>query len=240
MKLEDLLSAPTFIINLDRSKERLERTTERIRKEGFTNVQRFAATDGTDTAQLNETWRQVFGKDAKSIAMHPDLRNYPGAQGCLLSHMRLWRSIVDQRLPLVNIFEDDIYFHPQFATLAAKCCAETPREFHLLYLGCIFFIRSTSFVVCEPAYTTSSYTITLAGAHRLLALFTARERYHQLHTCDGVLITTPLLSLIWYNWNLPEDHDTNRWNDLCNATDGLPRIYGLVKQDLYSFPSLIR
>jgi GR25 family glycosyltransferase involved in LPS biosynthesis len=50
----------------------------------------------------------------------------PGEIGCFLSHRRIWQWIVDQQIPQLLIFEDDIAFLPNFAETLAFAQQHAP------------------------------------------------------------------------------------------------------------------
>jgi glycosyl transferase family 25 len=111
------------LINLDRSVDRLAEFRRVNAHLG--SVERVAAVDGGSV----DRQRLV---DAGTLA--PDLAYTPGAIGCALSHIGLWRMAMDRRQPL-TVAEDDAIFHLQFDILAASVIATLPMDWDLVLWG---------------------------------------------------------------------------------------------------------
>jgi glycosyl transferase, family 25 len=113
----------TYLINLDRSADRLAEF-RRINAH-LAAVERVAAVDGAsvDRQQL---------VNAGIIAS--DLGYAPGALGCALSHVGLWRMAADHAEP-ITVAEDDAIFHAQFDRLAAGIMAMLPANWDLVLWG---------------------------------------------------------------------------------------------------------
>jgi GR25 family glycosyltransferase involved in LPS biosynthesis len=86
-----------FVINLDRSKERLKNCLEQSTKYNF-KLERFSAVDGSKL------------KDEEIKDVHPICRNFLCTNsmiGCGLSHYYLLKKIVDENIQTALILEDD-------------------------------------------------------------------------------------------------------------------------------------
>lgn len=128
---QDLLSAPAFVINLDRRPERWESSRRQIEWAGFTDVRRWSAFDGA-TGNVRESLHR-FGID--QLADREHFLNLPGAQGCAVSQLNLLQHIIGQGYPRACIFEDDIRFSRWWHQLAPAFLSRTPRNCDLIFLG---------------------------------------------------------------------------------------------------------
>lgn len=88
---------------------------------------RFDAVDGIDHAAALRTWREL---GVRYVSQHPkQLRSF-GALACTLSHLRLLRWQVQNRVPLVVALEDDVQIvnATRFALLACHGAKYMHRE----------------------------------------------------------------------------------------------------------------
>lgn len=90
-----------LLINLERSKKRLEKSAELLGVIGQ-DFERIGAVDGT----------QLRDKEVEQIYSFDDKDSYykrlnKGEIGCYLSHKKTWQKIVDERLDFAVILEDD-------------------------------------------------------------------------------------------------------------------------------------
>jgi GR25 family glycosyltransferase involved in LPS biosynthesis len=162
----------------------------------------------------------------------------------MLSHLNIWKHIIESDVPIANVFEDDIMFHPEWNTLQQTFYDETPKDFHILYLGSKHYSENTNHIQTSPVYCTHAYTITNNGARVLYNMLVNDPR--GVSTIDGhirkymnyiqaMLPNEKIRPLMWYAWNatghpcmeadMPADF---KW-----------RNAGLVFQD-YVWPSFIQ
>ena len=113
----------TFVINLDRSPQKLAEF-ERANRAAL-GFERFAAIDGLSLSQAALV--------ADGIA-HADLDYTPGAMGCALSHIALWKRAVERAQPL-TICEDDAVFNKDFARFSTEAVAKLAGKFDLILWG---------------------------------------------------------------------------------------------------------
>ena len=60
----------------------------------------------------------------------------PGEIGCILSHRNLWTTIVQQRIPITLVLEDDaIRLDPQFLEITQTLVSKLPTDWDILLLG---------------------------------------------------------------------------------------------------------
>jgi GR25 family glycosyltransferase involved in LPS biosynthesis len=165
---QTVLAAPAFVINLDARPDRLEATTEELRRAGFTDVRRFPAVDASRPNELVRAW-SACGLPPFA-AWDKKFQTMPGKQGCFLSHLALWQMMVDDDLPLACVFEDDVQFHHHWRELAPTYFGFTPRDYDILYLGSQIEVPGAGLVRRVPVYCTHAYLITNAGARKLRSL----------------------------------------------------------------------
>ena len=224
---DDLLKAPTFLINLDRYPERRRICTERITAAGFTNVQRFPAIDGKAPEAINEGWT-VFHNPHRKLYDH--FWNKTGIQGVALSHLYLWKKVVDEKIPYINVFEDDILFHSEWQTLAPDFFARTPKKYDMLYTGAQIEFQSNDAITKGRVFCTHSYTIRYNGAKKLLDMFMNISIGMFVVDCmiiemmDKMKPSHPFEWLVWNAKAFPSHGDMGNCFNIRNG--------GLVYQDI--------
>lgn len=160
---QQVLDAPCFLLNLDRSPDRLQTATENIHAAGFSRVERIRGFD-KDRDNLDAAWH-VHG-DPKKRDKDGFLTN-KGKQACALGHYHIWKKMMNDNIPYAVVFEDDVFFHKNWESLAPEYWGYTPRDFDILYFGSSFDVRVTWPVLRAPVYCTHAYFITLTGAQKL-------------------------------------------------------------------------
>jgi GR25 family glycosyltransferase involved in LPS biosynthesis len=180
---------PLYVINLERTPQRWQAFESA--NQGGPPYTRFNAVDG----------RQIDAAELVSKGiMSEALRYTPGAIGCALSHIALWRACAAADGP-ITIGEDDAILHPDFQR-AAAAAADLQPDFDLILWGWNFnsvlagelfdgapfamgfdenlMRRSTAAFRSKPAAPTllrlhrafgcACYTLAPKGAAKLLAL----------------------------------------------------------------------
>ena len=218
---DDLQSKPSFLINLESAKHRLEVTKERLRTAGFKNITRFVAVDGTDTQVISSQ----LGKPFSKASVRLDLAYNPGAIGCFISHLSIWSHMLQNNIPFANIFEDDICFHSNFRELAALYYEETPMNWDMIYMGCElttnvgpllmrrFHLGNTKNITTHPAYCLHAYSISLSAVKKLLSYLYSTDLLTPVDDLITRVMSLPTPPLIWYCWDarhyptqLPDTH----------------------------------
>lgn len=158
---KDIQSCPVYVINLERRKDRLDTCMHRIKDAGFTNVQRFHAIDALND-DLNKAWGQhgspKLNKNDQGFVEHI------GRQGVALSHYGIWKNMIDNNVPYVVVFEDDVEFHKDWHNLGEIYWNHSPRDFDILFMGCQMNIPMDGNIVVTPVFCLHAYVITLNGA----------------------------------------------------------------------------
>ena len=113
-----------FVINLKRRPDRLDKFFERCpySPETFEVIQAF---DGRNAHDENKKERKLVSKFPKD--------RQPGAIGCSISHLRIWKRMVNENIPIAMIFEDDAYFDPKFSEFMETL--ELPENISILFFG---------------------------------------------------------------------------------------------------------
>ena len=155
---------PVFLINLDRSPDRLERMTQRLNALQLA-FERVAAVDGDllSEEQKRAAYLKRFWRNAPT----------PGEIGCHLSHMKALQEIADRRLPYAIILEEDVELAPSFATVALGDIG-TPADFDILKLegvhlkGRVCFkigeVGEFTLAVIPNTFGAAAYLVTANGA----------------------------------------------------------------------------
>jgi len=223
---------PCFLINLDRSTDRLTTSMRRIHDAGFRNVTRFPAVDALDTKTLAET----FAVHNISVGSDHSFNEHIGEQGCTLSHLNLWKHIIEKEIPKAIVFEDDLRFHSQWTDLANMYFEKTPDDFHILYLGSQIEHPTEHEILQVPVYCTHAYVISYEGAKVLYNYITTDPKGMRVIDCmlrDAMCDSPPPFK--WYAWNGMMHPDLARGNN----PNWVIRNTGLVYQD-ESFETLIK
>ena len=202
----DVLKGPCSVINLDRNPQRWEDVQEKIIKAGFTNFERFSAVDGKNPEVLKTVWEQLGNPSFAS--WDQEFVQYPGKQGCFLSHVLLWKKIIDEKIPWMTVFEDDVLFHPKWNELAPQYFESTPKEFDVLYLGAQFEFYSQYHIDQGPIFCTHAMIVSYEGAKKLYDM--CLKKIGGVYTVDCMIIDYIKQKLIkkedpydfkWYVWN---------------------------------------
>jgi GR25 family glycosyltransferase involved in LPS biosynthesis len=192
-----------FIINLDRQPSRwkfIARESRRLKVEGGKSVldfcQRVSAVDakaGIPTDSTSEV-SAIYPLEAQYY-VDPDPRLLPRIRegavdirmtreeiAIALSHLKVWRRIVTEKIPYALILEDDIFFERPFATQLNKTWQELSErrhegsDFDVLYLSYCEVERGAQRISLSPNLTRvirgywwmSGYVVSYRGANRLL------------------------------------------------------------------------
>lgn len=90
---------PMMVVNLDRRPDRWLDCSEKLSQAGLKTFGRFPAVDG-NKLQLNNHIKYLFRNN--------DFNYRKGVVGCALSHIELWKSLVNSKDDFMIILEDDI------------------------------------------------------------------------------------------------------------------------------------
>lgn len=160
-----------LILSLPRYEYRFQHTRHHLQQVGFQNIQFYKGIDG-------------FVDDLSGITIQlgipgiytEDIAQRPGNIACTLSHISLWKKIIDESLSYLLIFEDDALPHPNFREVASLWWDQTPRDLDIVLLGNQMdptlqdLYDPTNLIVRHPAYCLHAYIVTQKGAQKLMQL----------------------------------------------------------------------
>ena len=132
-------------INLDRRGDRWERMQARFAQHNIAPVVRFPALDG------------------KSLDIPSGWHDFPGAYGCLRSHLNVVEQARDEARQSVLIFEDDAVFDPAFNIRFAEYITQMPEDWDMILFGGMHGEPPTgvSTNVTRVRHSLSTYTYAL-------------------------------------------------------------------------------
>jgi GR25 family glycosyltransferase involved in LPS biosynthesis len=177
-----------YVINLDRSPDRLKKIQKQFEAMGM-KFKRFKAVDGSKIEILNVKTREVLKGDAVktfvrgkkfennmeyrisygdySIKYKTDakiLKRYLsyGELGCALSHLNIMIDIVKNNFKNAIVFEDDVVFEKTFPTDLAAVLAHAPSDYDILFLDV---------GMCGSSNASSKCSMFIANPDRVLRNF---------------------------------------------------------------------
>lgn len=204
---EELLASPCLVINREVQPDRLERTTRRLKRAGFSNITRIPAVD--NPAEFEREWAKHGSPAfAEHDALFVDVERCPSKQGTLLSDLRTWKYIIDNELPWAVVYEDDVKFHKDWATLAPQYFNATTKDYGLCYMGfyCEPYIPVMGPVIA-PLFCFHAVIVTLEGAKKLYDMVTKSPVGVYTNDC---MIFQAMVNYVhgnkdalckWYMWN---------------------------------------
>jgi GR25 family glycosyltransferase involved in LPS biosynthesis len=198
---KEFLEGPTYVINMDKSTERWSMVQTRLRDAGFTLIQRISAVDALQSEELSRHW-SMYQSPSFDLKKDPEFQQYPGKQGCFLSHVKLWREMMEKQIPWVTVFEDDVLFHPKWKDYAPTYFENVPNDWDLIYLGCQMDFDSDFHIEQGPVYCTHAMVLTLEGAKQLYQ--SLHSRRDGVYTIDNMFHDMQLqktFPVSFYIWN---------------------------------------
>jgi glycosyl transferase family 25 len=118
---------PVFVINLDRSADRLAAMAQQCAAIGI-SFERFPAVYGAD---LPHALKPYFCDDAGNVVS--PLK--PAEIGCYASHLGVWQRIVEMALPAAMVCEDDAILPRNTETLVAEILRALPADWDMVLLS---------------------------------------------------------------------------------------------------------
>lgn len=162
---------PVFVINLDRSLDRLAFIKEQATAIGL-EFERIAAVDGAVVPNwLRSQFLDEDGKPLSSLIA--------SEIGCYASHLLAHQRVVNDDLPWALILEDDVMLEPDLTTAVTAAVAVAPGDWDYIHLSGV--IRRAVYSLADLpngrhlirhtriATNTGGYLISRAGAEKMLA-----------------------------------------------------------------------
>lgn len=122
---ENRINFKTYVINLDRSPDRLKSIKQQCKDQGI-HFNRWRAYDGS---KLN------FKKLIKNNILNPKNNMMKGAIGCSMSHINLWKYCQSQKDDIILVLEDDCLIDSDFKKKLSIYIKQLPKNWDLFYLG---------------------------------------------------------------------------------------------------------
>lgn len=168
-----------YYINLKDNTDRNDNMIDQTDSLGFSNVKRVEAYD-TRTQNKIDTYKKYIDPNEyakllennkkKKRNFHEELTN--GAIGCFLSHLSIYKEMVDNNIPLALILEDD------FGSLKNKNefwkdvnSLSIPNDTDVLLYDASVYGKlqiKDKLAICHRFYGMHFYLVTNSGAHKLL------------------------------------------------------------------------
>jgi len=205
-------SCPVFLINMEKDVDRKNRSINRIAAAGYKNIQVVKGVDGR-SRDLLDAWDTHGNPKFDPVdGWFNDPVDHPHKQGTLVTHMNIWKKMIDEQIPFATIFEDDVLFHEKWEALAPAYYNATPRDYGICYIGHHCGV-GPSHIVRVPVYTTHAYMLTLEGVTYIYNKMLTDP--NGVRTIDCLLnyymqIATrePSTFCNWYAWNAEMFPDT--------------------------------
>jgi GR25 family glycosyltransferase involved in LPS biosynthesis len=115
-----------YVINLKRRPDRLQYFYDNYPFDK-NNVEVVYGFDGKNVEQENNYEVDIFNKLSNNLM--------PGEKGCFISHLRIYKDIVDKNIPFAVVMEDDCAFCENFKDKINNIINEIPNDCQILYFG---------------------------------------------------------------------------------------------------------
>lgn len=165
--MDRIFECPAFVIHLQSCANRKQFFMKNITAAGFKDIRIF---DGVNGKDIHSRINAILKFDNLVF----DTEVTEGSTGCVLSHLCLLKHIIDNNIEIATIFEDDVWFHPEWKFLSNEYYSETPSDFDVLFIGngldsCRVSPETTPKITTESCWCTHAYIIKLEGAKKLLS-----------------------------------------------------------------------
>ena len=181
--MERKLKIENYIISLKKERIKCNNVIKNLEKSGIKNIKKFDAIDGKDIKMTLEPIGYKHPLVNVSLSGQYSLYNgrkehkelpSKGAIGCYLSHILLWKKLVESDNDYFLIFENDVV--PLYNNLDIKInelIIEINNNFDILLLGCncrdnVINKVSKNINKCIFFFETHSYIISKKAANELL------------------------------------------------------------------------
>ena len=164
-------SPPLFVINLERSSDRRASIAAQLDKLDI-DFEIFPASDGARLSQ-----NELAQYDEKCVIDQIARPMSPSEVGCYLSHVRIWKKIVEENIPWAVVLEDDVDIHDDLAGILSAV-NKIPFKWDFIRLAGLgptpslrLYDLNHKFeltVLLQGASGTQASCISRAGAQKLL------------------------------------------------------------------------
>lgn len=127
----------TYLINLDRRKDRLDTFLQSPMSKLFGGLERYSAFDGKNLDLSGESRISLHTRDniRRGFRRSHFEINTKGACGASFSHIGVWKTFLETEEDYCLVLEDDIYLREEDFELARVLKDRIPREFDIWILG---------------------------------------------------------------------------------------------------------
>lgn len=228
------LKCPVFVINLERSEYRRQFMLNYLDGLGI-DAQIFPAVDGTKL-NIDELQRQGIYNDA--LAHEKFSRSLSCAEiACTLSHLSVYRKMVDENIPMAMILEDDAMFSEGGTDRLSSALREVPPGWEVLQLhyNCKEHVHITDNLVRFPAKTrmpigAAGYLMRNTGAKKMLA-----NGFPVCYPADSLLGRSPRWSVVLYGLAPPVIVQNSIFpTQIYPTTKWIDKLRYVVKQGIVS------
>lgn len=133
----------TFIINMDSATKRMDHMAHQCEERGIPFM-RVSAIDGSKVK------RHVLDEVATPFCKRTCTNSMIG---CALSHMRVWKAVLQGGYDRVLVMEDDADLVPDFKERLQQALHDVPADFDVLLCGCFFLCNK------ERSYAAGHHVI---------------------------------------------------------------------------------
>jgi GR25 family glycosyltransferase involved in LPS biosynthesis len=170
--LEKNIDFKTFIINLDRRRDRWDSISKKLQD---INIIRYPAIDGSKLKN-SEQLQRIFDNN--------DYNMRKGMVGCALSHIKLYIDLYNSNDNIYCIMEDDIKLSSRFREKLIYLYSKLPDNWDICYLGCHLwkqykneeFLNQEKFPIPEKWNKKKSFTYSLGGTSGYLISKTGAKK----------------------------------------------------------------
>lgn len=167
-----------YLINLDRSKDRLLNSDVQLKKLGgiFSNYKRVTGIDASTLT--NDYIKTITTPYSYYYLNNPRDEHYQidkiGAIGCALSHRKVWKDMIDNNYTNVIIFEDDFQIYENYFII--EYLNNLPTDTKIAYLS-YESINEFNFNKVNNYWKTSNNLHSISAASYFLNIELAKELY---------------------------------------------------------------
>lgn len=120
-----------YVINLDKDKDRLNKTLKEIKKMSNTALGKTNRISGVLGKDINYQTDKNAKNTVSSVFSNIGSKS---AIGCALSHVKAWKQMLKNKDNTALFLEDDIDVKDNFKDIFEKL--KVPDDFYIIYLGC--------------------------------------------------------------------------------------------------------
>jgi GR25 family glycosyltransferase involved in LPS biosynthesis len=140
----DALAAPSYVINMEKKKNRWRSTSRRLSDAGYKRIIRWTAIDGTESSTIqsghgaDDTFERKMEREFGVLWGSSNHRACSASHISLWSHLkRTWATDLENLKvpPIVTIFEDDALPHEDFQNLLPVYMKHVPSSAEVVYVG---------------------------------------------------------------------------------------------------------